>query len=149
MSELIIILFFIQILVMVTAAFAIVLVYSPIRRLLRPVATLTSVGKTLGMTIIRVMNRTRLSIGQILANVSSITNVLKRKRGTSSSSFSLKRLVSALVAGRRVLGVFRLFRMVRKNRFWGTFRILMMAGPVLIPVLTSLKKLIRKPASAG
>jgi hypothetical protein len=42
-----------------------------------------------------------------------------------------------------------LFRMVRKNRFWGTFRILMMAGPVVIPVLTSLKKLIRKPASAG
>lgn len=149
MSELIIILFFIQILVMVTAAFAIVLVYSPIRRLLRPVATLTSVGKTLGMSIIRVMNRTRLSIGQIVANVSSITNVLKRNRGTSSSSFSLKRLVSALVAGRRVLGVFRLLRMVRKNRFWGTFRILMMAGPALIPVLTSLKKLIRKPASAG
>ena len=149
MSELIIILFFIQILVMVTAAFAIVLVYSPVRRLLRPVATLTSVGKTLGMSIVRVMYRTRLSIGQILANVSSITNVLKRNRGTSSSSFSLKRLVSALVAGKRVLGVFRLLRMVRKNRFWGTFRILMMAGPVLIPVLTSLKKLIRKPASAG
>ena len=149
MSELIIILFFIQILVMVTAAFAIVLVYSPIRRLLHPIARLGSVGKTLGMSIIRVMNRTRLSIGQILANVSSITNVIKSKRGTSSAGFSLKRLVSTLVAGRRLLGVLRLFRMVRKNRFWGTFRILMMAGPVLIPVLTSLKKLIRKPASAG
>jgi len=148
-SELIIILFFIQILVMVTAAFAIVLVYSPIRRLLHPVATLASVSKTLGMSIIRVMNRSRLSIGQILANVSSITNVIKSKRGTSSTGFSLKRLVSTLVAGRRLLGVLRLFRMVRKNRFWGTFRILMMAGPIVIPVLTSLKKLIRKPASAG
>jgi len=148
-SELIIILFFIQILVMVTAAFAIVLGYSPLRRLLHPVATLTSASKTLGMSIIRVMNQTRLSIGQILANVSSITNIVKRRRSASSSSFSLKRLVTALVAGRRVLGVFKLFRMVRKNRFWGTFRILMMVGPVVIPVLTSLKKLIRKPASAG
>ena len=149
MSEVIVILFFVQILVIVIAAFAMVLVYSPIKRLFHPIANLTSVGKTLGISTMRLMNRTRLSLRQIMSNISSISSVMKRKRGTTSSGFSLKRVVSALIAGRRVLGILKLFRMLGKNRFWGTFRILMMAGPMVIPVLASINKIMRKPASAG
>lgn len=149
MSEIIVILFFIQIFVMVTATFAMVLVYSPVKRLLVPIANLMAVGKILGKSVTRLMNKTRLSVVQILSNISSISNVIRSKRGHSRFRVSLKRLVNALIAGKRILGILKLIRMLGKNRFWGTFRILMMAGPMVIPMLTSLKKLIKKPAAAG
>jgi heme/copper-type cytochrome/quinol oxidase subunit 2 len=62
------------------------------------------------------------------------------------SRLSLKILFATLVAGKRILGLLKVVRQVGRNKFWGTFRILMLAGPIVIPVLSSIKRFMRKPA---
>lgn len=73
-------------------------------------------------------------------------------KGTASRGlpfFTLKKVFSFLLAGRQLFGILKRLKGLQRNKFWGMFRLLMFAGPVVVPVLSTLKKMLRKTASAG
>ena len=146
MNTVIVILFCLQILFVVTAMFALVLVYSPIRRVLQPVGRLFEVIKAFVATSRRLVNQVRGDVSNILGNLARIAVLLQRRTMATKSRTSVSKLLAILVTGNRLFGLIKLFKQRGRSRFWGMFRLLMLAGPVVVPVLSSLKKLIRKPA---
>lgn len=145
MSTLIVVLFVIQSVLILTVGFAILLVYSPLKRFISPLNNLITVSKSLSSTVGRVAGQVISVFGRVRLNVSRLSNLFARKRA-SMSRLSLKKLFATLVAGKRILGLLKVVRQVGRNKFWGTFRILMLAGPIVIPVLSSINRFMRKPA---
>ena len=145
MSTLIVVLFVIQSVLILTVGFAILLVYSPLKRFISPLNNLITVSKSLSSTVGRVAGQVISVFGRVRLNVSRLSHLFARKRA-SMSRLSLKILFATLVAGKRILGLLKVVRQVGRNKFWGTFRILMLAGPIVIPVLSSIKRFMRKPA---
>lgn len=146
MNTAIIILFCLQILVVVTAMFALVLVYSPIRRVLKPVARLFEVIKLLVATSGGLITDVHSGVSNILNNLSRIAVLFKRQSTATRSRTAVSKLLAMMVTGKRIYALIKLFKRRGRSRFWNMFRLLMLAGPVVVPVLSSLKKIIRKPA---
>lgn len=146
MNTAIIILFCLQILVVVTAMFALVLVYSPIRRVLKPVARLFEVIKLLVATSGGLITDVHSGVSNILNNLSRIVVLFKRQSTATRSRTAVSKLLAMMVTGKRIYALIKLFKRRGRSRFWNMFRLLMLAGPVVVPVLSSLKKIIRKPA---
>lgn len=146
MNTAIVILFCLQILVVVTAMFALVLVYSPIRRVLQPVAKLFEVIKLLVATSSGLITDVRSGVSNILCNLSRIAVLFRRQSTATRSRTSVSKLLAMMVTGKRIYALIKLFKRRGRSRFWNMFRLLMLAGPVVVPVLSSLKKIIRKPA---
>lgn len=146
MNTAIVILFCLQILVVVTAMFALVLVYSPIRRVLHPVAKLFEIIKLLVATSSGLITDARSGVSNILCNLSRIAVLFKRQSTATRSRTALSKLLAMMVTGKRIYALIQLFKRRGRSRFWNMFRLLMLAGPVVVPVLSSLRKIIRKPA---
>jgi hypothetical protein len=146
MNTIIVILFCLQIVVVVSAIFALVLVYSPIRRMLQPIARLVDVIKLFVATSGRLINKIRGGVTNILGNLARIAVLFKRHKKSTKSRTSVSKLIAILITGKRIFGLIKRFKQSGRSRFWGMFRLLMLAGPIVLPVLSSLKKLIRKPA---
>lgn len=146
MNTVIVILFCLQIVVVVSAIFALVLVCSPIRRMLQPITRLFEVIKAFIATSSRLINQVRCGVTNILGNLTRITVLLRRQKKSTKSRTSVSKLLAILITGKRIFGLIKLFKQRGRSRFWGMFRLLMLAGPIVVPVLSSLKKLIRKPA---
>jgi len=146
MNTVIVILFCLQILFVVTAMFALVLVYSPIRRVLQPVAKLFEVIKLLVATSSGLITDVHSGVSNILNNLSRIAVLFKRHSTATRSRTALSKLLAMMVTGKRIYALIKLFKRRGRSRFWNMFRLLMLAGPVVVPVLSSLKKIIRKPA---
>lgn len=146
MNTVIVILFCLQIVVVVSAIFALVLVYSPIRRMLQPVVRLFEVIKASIATSSKLINQVRGAVTNILGNLARITVLFKRQLKSTKSRTSVSKLLTILITGKRIFGFIKLFKQRGRSRFWGMFRLLMLAGPIVVPILSSLKKLIRKPA---
>ncbi len=149
MNVIIVLLFYVQIAVLIAAGTTVILVYSPLKRLLSPLKTLVVVSSTFMEISQKILNNTRGSVTVILSNVSRVLTLIKRHRPSSNVGFSIKRMVGLVFMGRRLLRLFVLFKKRKQSRFWGTFRILMLAGPTIIPVLSSLKRILRKPVTTG
>ena len=145
MNTLIVILFCLQSVVVVTAIFALVLVFSPIRRMLQPITRFLGVVKVFIETSGRLVNDVRGGVTNILGDLSRIAGLFKRTKASKSRT-SVTKLLAMMVTGKRLFGLIKLFKQRGRSRFWGMFRLLMLAGPVVVPLLSSLKKLIRKPA---
>jgi hypothetical protein len=145
MSTLIVVLFAVQLVILLALGFAILLVYSPLKRFISPLKNLSQVIKSLVETLGRVSSQVINVFGRVRGNVSRLSNLFAISR-SGLSRLSLKKLFNTLVAGKRLLGVLKVFRQIGKNKFWGTFRVLMLAGPIVVPVLSSIKRFIRKPA---
>lgn len=145
MNTVIVILFCLQSVVVVTAIFALVLVFSPIRRMLQPITRFLGVVKVFIETSGRLVNDVRGGVTNILGDLSRIAGLFKRKKASKSRT-SVTKLLAMMVTGKRLFGLIKLFKQRGRSRFWGMFRLLMLAGPIVVPVLSSLKKLIRKPA---
>lgn len=146
MNTVIVILFCLQIVVVVSAIFALVLVCSPIRRMLQPITRLFEVIKAFIATSSRLINQVRCGVTNILGNLTRIAVLLRRQKKSTKSRTSVSKLLAILITGKRIFGLIKLFKQRGRSRFWGMFRLLMLAGPIVVPVLSSLKKLIRKPA---
>jgi hypothetical protein len=145
MSTLIVVLFAVQLVILLALGVAILLVYSPLKRFISPLKNLTQVIKSLVETLGRVSSQVINVFGRVRGNVSRLSNIFAVSR-TGLSRLSLKKLFLTIVAGKRLFGVLKVLRQFGKNKFWGTFRILMLAGPIVVPILSSLKRFIRKPA---
>jgi hypothetical protein len=146
MNTVIVILFCLQIVVVVSAIFALVLVYSPIRRMLQPVVRLFEVIKASIAASSKLINQVRGAVTNILGNLARITMLFRRQSKSRKSRTFVSKLLTILITGKRIFGFIKLFKQRGRNRFWGMFRLLMLAGPIVVPILSSLKKLIRKPA---
>ena len=146
MNTAIIILFCLQVLVVITAMFTLVLVYSPIRRVLKPVARLFEVIKLLVATSGGLITDVHSGVSNILNNLSRIAVLFKRQSTATRSRTAVSKLLAMMVTGKRIYALIKLFKRRGRSRFWNMFRLLMLAGPVVVPVLSSLKKIIRKPA---
>lgn len=146
MNTVIVILFCLQIVVVVSAIFALVLVCSPIRRMLQPIARLFEVIKAFIATSSRLINQVRCGVTNILGNLTRIAVLLRRQKKSTKSRTSVSKLLAILITGKRIFGLIKLFKQRGRSGFWGMFRLLMLAGPIVVPVLSSLKKMIRKPA---
>jgi len=149
MSTLIISLFIVQLAVLMAVAIAMLLVYSPLKRIVPPVRNLVAVVRSLTGTIGGIVSNTKSILGRALVNLSRVSKLFRSRGKSNSPRFSLTKIFAALVTGRRLLGVFKLFRQLGKNKFWGTFRMFMLLGPIVVPALTAIKRFIRRPATAG
>jgi hypothetical protein len=148
MSTLIIGLFVVQIAVLLAVAMVMMLVYSPLKRIVSPLKNLITVTKSLVGTISGIFTNTKNILGRAFVNVTRVTKLFSGRGKSNASRFSLKKVFTTLVAGRRLFSVVTLFRQFGKNKFWGTFRMFMLFGPIVVPALTAIKRFIRKPATA-
>jgi hypothetical protein len=114
--------------------------------MLQPIARLVDVIKLFVATSSRLINQVRGGVTNILGNLTRIAVLFKRHKKSTNSRTSVSKLIAILITGKRIFGLIKRFKQRGRSRFWGTFRLLMLAGPIVVPVLSSLKKLIRKPA---
>ncbi len=148
MSALIIGLFIVQLAVLMTVAIAVILVYSPLKRIVPPLRNLLTVGKALTVTIGGIVINTKRILGRAISNVATVSRLFRGRGKSNTIRLSVTKVFAALATARRLLGVIKIVRQFGKNKFWGTFRIFMLLGPVVVPALTAIKRFIRKPATA-
>lgn len=139
-------LFCLQLVVIVAAVFTIVLVVGPIRRILQPLTRLLTVIGTFIATFGNLIKQVRHSLTEIVSNLSRISALLKRPTKSVKFRPSVSKVFAIIVASKRVMGLIKRFRQRGRSRYWGMFRLLMLAGPVVVPVLSTLRKRVRKPA---
>ena len=145
MNTVIVILFCLQIVAILTAGFALALAFSPLRRVLLPVGRLIRVVTDVVDTFGKLLQRATAALSAIGANLASVGLLLRRRKTTSKSWISIRKLVSIVITGNKLLGVVKRIRQPGRKGFWGMFRILMFIGPTVVPILSSLRKRIRKP----
>ena len=149
MNTVIVLLFCVQVVAVLVAVFAMLLVVLPIRRVLSPISRLVTVTQSLLQTVGKSGLRIKNAITRISGSFASIASTFRIKKMVGFQALPIKRLLSIFVVGKQFFGILKKIRSVGQNRFLGTFRLLMLAGPVIIPVLSTIKKLKRKAASAG
>ena len=147
MSTLIIGLFIVQLAVLFAVATTLILVYSPLKRILSPIKNLIAVTNSLIGTSSGIVTKANRILGRAFVNIKGLSNLFRGRGSSKASRFSLKKALTALVAVRRFYGALKLVRQLGKNKFWRTFRMFMLLGPVVIPALTTLKRFARKPAT--
>jgi hypothetical protein len=140
-------LFIVQVTVLLAVVMMLLLVYSPLRRIVSPITNLIAVTKSLIGTMAGIVTNTKSILGRALVSVNRLSSLFKGRGKSNVSRFSLKKALTALVAVRRFYGAFKLVRQLGKNKFWGTFRMFMLLGPIIVPALTTLKRFLRKPAT--
>lgn len=149
MNTLIILLFCLQGFSLIIVMFALVLVVLPIRRLSNPIKKLADVIIALSQNVNTLGKAIQSSITQVVRHFARFSRIFKGTANRGLLFVSLKKVFSFLLAGRQLFGVLKRLKGLQRNKFWGMFRLLMFAGPVVVPVLSTLKKMLRKTASAG
>ena len=145
MNTVIVILFCLQIVAILTAGFALALTFSPLRRVLQPVGRLIRIVTDVVDTFGKLLQRATAAFSAIGANVAAVGILLRRRKTTPKSWIAIRKLVSIVIRGNKLVGLAKRIRQPGRKGFWGMFRLLMFIGPALVPILSSFRKRIRKP----
>ena len=145
MNTVIVILFCLQIVAILTAGFALALTFSPLRRVLQPVGRLIRIVTDVVDTFGKLLQRATAAFSAIGANVAAVGILLRRRKTTPKSWISIRKLLSIVITGNKLVGLVKRIRQPGRKGFWGMFRLLMFIGPALVPILSSFRKRIRKP----
>lgn len=145
MSTVIVILFCLQVIAILTAGFALALAFSPLKRVLQPVGRLFRIVTDLVDTFGKLLQRATAAFSAIGANLAAVAVLLRRRKTSSKSWISIRKMVSIVITGNKLLGLVKRIRQPGRKGFWGMFRILMFIGPAVVPILSSFRKRIRKP----
>jgi len=113
--------------------------------MLKPIARFVEVMKLFVTTSNALMNSIRDRLINIVGILNRITVLVKRRTKFTKSSTSVRKVLALIIAGRRLYKLTNLLKRRGQSRYWWMFRLLMLAGPVLVPVLSSFRKMIRKP----
>ncbi len=145
MNTVIVILFCLQIVAILTAGFALALTFSPLRRVLQPVGRLIRIVTDVVDTFGKLLQRATAAFSAIGANVAAVGILLRRRKTTPKSWISIRKLVSIVITGNKLVGLVKRIRQPGRKGFWGMFRLLMFIAPAVVPILSSFRKRIRKP----